>query len=377
MSTVGFLKPVYTELSEYIHDVCSSKLAVELSDKLSAVAARISSVAESLWSYVDTTRKSIDDLFLFYQHGASSFIKSALSSLTARFVLYSLNELTGEEYQENADMQLTMLISEGSDAAIRKFPTTQNATLSVATLLHAQNKNPNRQTIVYFPANFDIWQASIDFLIRLHKSTNTNIHAINYRGTGGSDGFPEVEDTLINDGIAYVKNLIQSGVQPGKIALFGGSIGAGVCLAVAARLADENIVVNTIPLRSYKVLADIIAQVLPVAAHSTARFAAKMGWKLDSQAVLPKLRGHMICMYSEQDPMVPVARSIKNAIETAPAGSLQLASIEYVEMHEDDFAKECPQRVEDPDCNPHIRPFAPSEEAALAAAINRLWLRTL
>lgn len=78
-------------------------------------------------------------------------------------------------------------------------------------------------------------------------------------------------------------------------------------------------------------------------------------------------------MYSEQDPMVPIAASIKTALETAPAGSLQLTSIEYVKMDEAAFSQECPQFAEDPDLHPHIRPFAPSEQASLVAAIHRLW----
>lgn len=373
MCTVGFLKPVYTDIVEYVHDVCTSQLARQLSDELSDIALRVSSVAQSVWSYIDTTRKSIDDLMLFYQRGVSSCIKSALSSLTARFVLYSLNELTGEEYQERAEVQLATLTSEGSETAIRKFPTTQNATLSVATLLHGPDKNPDKKTIVYFPTNFEIWQGSIDYLISLHKSTHTDLHAMNYRGIGGSDGFPEIEDTLINDGIAYVRDLIRQGVPANKIAVYGDSIGASVAMSVAAQLADENIVVHTIPIRSFRLLADVIAQVLPVAADTAARFAATMGWKLDSQVLLPRLKGRMICMYSEQDPMVPIAASIKTALETAPAGSLQLTSIEYVKMDEAAFSQECPQFAEDPDLHPHIRPFAPSEQASLVAAIHRLW----
>lgn len=373
MCTVGFLKPVYAELSEYVHDVCTSELAQQLSDELSDLALRISSVAQTVWISIDTTRKSIDELMLFYQRSVSSFIKSSFGSLTARFVLYSLNELTGEEYQERAEVQLATLTSEGSETAIRKFPTTDNTTLSVATILHPQHKNPDKKTIVYFPTSFEIWQGSIDYLISLHKSTQTDIHAINYRGTGGSDGFPEKEDTLINDGIAYVKDLIQSGVPANKISVFGGSVGASVAMSVAAQLADEHQDINIIAVRPFILLADLIAQVLPVAADTMAQFAAKVGWKLDAQPLLPRFKGRMICVYNEQDPMVPIAKSLKTALETAPAGSLQLKSIEYVKMDEVAFSHECPSIAEDPDCNPHVRPFAPSEQASLVAAINRLW----
>ncbi len=364
-------------LTEYANALFGPTLYSELSADLSNLNKRIATIASSVWNIVQEYAKAIDEATLYYRKTISWFITSTLSSLTARFVLYSLNELSGEEYQERANIQLATLNSEGSQTALQSFATTLNATLSTVTLVHPPQINPSKHTIVYFPTNFEIWQASIDYLISLHKEACADVYALNYRGTGGSNGFAETEDMLINDGLAYVQDLIAKGVPADKIALFGGDIGGAVAVAVAAKLAEQGIVVDIISIRSFKTLTAVIREALPVAPDLFANFAAKMHWKLNAEADLPKLKGNFICMSSDQDPILPVAIQIKAALEAAPTNTLQLQSTHYIKMDENAFVKDFPQLAEDPDCNPHIRPFAKSEQVELIAAIKSLWKNTI
>lgn len=366
---------IQRQIHEYVSDISNSPLGVQLSENLLELSQRVSHVASKVWQYVDIARQHIDDGVVWLRGGISWFIKSSLSSLTARFVLYSLNELTGEEYQEAANQELAALEKEGSTAEQIHFPTTQNATLSVATILHPEAKNPQKKTIVYFPTNFELWQMPYTrgYLKALHTDAAVNIHAINYPGTGGSTGFPEVEETLINDGLNYVQHLIKDGVHPSNIALVGGDIGGALATIIASKLAAENHTVHVVSIRSFRSLTSMIETIFPLASHKVAQFAAAMNWKLDVETVLPTLKGRFICMYNEHDPMIPVAVSIKTALENAPAGSLQFASIEYLKMDDDAFALENKTMAEDPDCTPHVRPLAKTEVAQIAASIKRIW----
>jgi fermentation-respiration switch protein FrsA (DUF1100 family) len=57
---------------------------------------------------------------------------------------------------------------------------------------------------------------------------------LSYRGFGGSSGSPS-ETGLITDANAGYDWLIAKGVEPGRIALLGESLGSGVAVQLAAR----------------------------------------------------------------------------------------------------------------------------------------------
>jgi len=288
----------------------------------------------------------------------------------ARFVLYSL-ELSGDEYEEHVQKVFKDLRDEGSQAVSLNFPVSQNATLSIVTLCHPPQKNPDKKTIIYFPRNFEIWQKSISFLQKLHQDTGADIHAINYRGTGDGTGFPEVSDTLIQDGLSYVQSLDLSN---NNIVLFGDDIGAAVAKNVAGILELENINLDVVSVRSFICLSELIRRTAPIAPDFCANFAEKMHWKLDVEAALRRLKGRLICVYAAHDPIIPSEISVKAFIETAPENTLKFRKIELICMDEAAFKEEHPQMAEDPDCNSHIRPFAASELNSIATAIKALWV---
>lgn len=67
---------------------------------------------------------------------------------------------------------------------------------------------------------------------------NANVIGFNYRGIGLSSGKVLTQDHLIEDGIAQVQNLLDSGVPSEKIVLKGHSLGGAVATLVAKHFHD-------------------------------------------------------------------------------------------------------------------------------------------
>lgn len=322
-----------------------------------SISESLSDVTQRVYSAALSVMKSIDDFFTRCHQGTAEYIRSFLSCFTARFVLYSINELTGNEHQPRADAELEKLIALGSQALHNRFATADGHSLSTVQL----TKNSHRKAIIYFPASYEIWQTAIDFLKQLHTEAEVDVYAINYRRSGSSTGFPENEHVLVEDGLNYVRDLISKGVA--NPILFGSDIGAAVATKIAAQLEQD---VDLVSLRPYGSLTEVIRQVFPLAPDFSASFAEAMNWGLDTQDALPHLRKNLICMYSEKDPYVPTPARLHTALAT------NLKSLQIFKMDESAFAQEFPALAEDPDWTPHIRPLASSERAQLIDAIKKL-----
>ncbi|MBS0633845.1 MAG: hypothetical protein JSR37_00090 [Verrucomicrobia bacterium] len=319
---------------------------------LHAAGTGISALSERVYNAALWTFQHIDRLY----NSAVANLKSALSAFTARIVLYSLNELSGNEHLHSADSELLALTAQGSAANHVRFITNDGTSLSTVELLHPEH----RESVVYLPTSYEIWQwpATLNFLKELHTAAKVNVYALNYRKTGSSAGFPENEHQLFNDSLQYVQSLIAKGAN---ITVFGSDIGAALAIKVAAA---QNL--NVIALRPYSSLTEVIQQVFPLAPDFAAQFAKAMDWSLDTSEALPQLQKKMICMYSEQDSFVPTAARLKTAL------AAHLASLQIIKMDEEAFTQEFPQLAQDPDCKPHIRPLASTERAELFAAIKHL-----
>ncbi|MCE5294072.1 MAG: hypothetical protein LLF94_05605 [Chlamydiales bacterium] len=345
---------------------------VYISPAIKQLRDRISRIAQGVIHGIQV----IDDFVDYQRLRLALRIKSALSSFVARFVLYSINELSGKDQKAQAESQLAAIRQTGSCAEEYLFKASDSVTLSCVQLIHPKEINPQSHTIIYFPTNFEIWQASLPKLKHLQDNTAANVHALNWRKTGGSTSFPEVQQTLISDGVAYVRELMKQGIPPANIVLYGDDIGAAVAATVAAELVNDDIQVDLVSLRGYRSLTALIRHTMPACANVIARIAACMNWELNVEAVLPKLTGRIICMYHEHDPIVPLPISLKTAITEAQAkGSLNAHSVQFIKMNENAFTNEFPQFAEDTDITPHNRNLATIEQQWLYALIKKLWIQ--
>src|SRR5437763_1455115 len=126
MCTTESIQGAYSHLRECVHDTLNNPFVRKASSDLSEITSRVSLIAQEVWKQIDSCRQYVDLILLRVQKGISSYIKSALSSLVARFVLYSL-ELTGDEYEEHVQKVFKELKDEGSQVASLNFPVNQNS----------------------------------------------------------------------------------------------------------------------------------------------------------------------------------------------------------------------------------------------------------
>ncbi|MBS0656500.1 MAG: hypothetical protein JSR46_12045 [Verrucomicrobia bacterium] len=292
----------------------------------------------------------------------------AASSTVALFVLPSLASLS------NGQIEMMRRLAKVDIAEVnQKWPGTcdiiQLGTIQGIAFAHSKEVNPERKTLFYFLGNNGFWEQRVYELLEVHRHTGVDIFCYNYRGTGGNTQFPLTDKALIDDGAMQVRNILLQGVSPRKILLYGKSLGAGVAAEIAGLLEDENISVNVGSETGFRSLAAVIAHVtkdIPLLGPKCAPIAHEYGWRLHPEAVLTKLKGHLIIVDNKQDGLIPPAISFGTAVDEAKP-SLQLRSITRIEMNDREYEREA-QAVRDP----HTRPLSMQEREELYAAIRQV-----
>ncbi len=348
---------------------CVQTFGYQVAAVASCIKSRCQAVALCIFTAISDAYKAVCSTLNRFKTSINNCVRTALCSLVARFVIYSLNELKAEVFAEKVSGTFAKLTSEGSTASEKRFEM-----LSTVAICYPQDKNPTKKTVIYVPSKLEIWQQSVEYLACLHKDAGVDVYSLNFRGSGTSNGFPLVEATVIEDVEAFVASIIKTGVDPKNIVLFGDDIGATYSIKAAAALADKGYDVNVIASRCYKSLTSLIRSVFPIAQNFIANSCANLGWSGDAECDLPKLKGSIVCVYSDEDPYIPQEEALKSALDNAPAGSLHLKKISYVKMSESDFAAEFPEAVKDPAYDPHIRPFTTNEHEQLMQLIRELFV---
>jgi pimeloyl-ACP methyl ester carboxylesterase len=135
--------------------------------------------------------------------------------------------------------------------------------------------------------------------------------AFNYRGTGESGGRPS-EAGVYRDAAAVCDYLTHElDVEPGRIVLWGHSIGGAIATHLAIRRDCAGLVLES-TFRSAKVMAGRIMPLLP------------LGWflsyRLDNEGNIPKTECPILFIHGTLDPVVPIDDSRRlHALAEAPA----------------------------------------------------------
>jgi hypothetical protein len=182
------------------------------------------------------------------------------------------------------------------------------------------------RTIVYFLPNGKIWPLHLEKLLFLSSSLRANVVCYNYRGTGRSGGVALSEDDLVSDSIKIVEHELPHGLP----FIHSYSLGGGVAMQVLKYFEDRNISLSSCNERSFQSIAKIIK-----AWHwlysPIGWIASATGWTLNSEAVLPSLRGTHIFMSHPNDEVIiggarlreaatPLHRPNFHFIDMAPNG---------------------------------------------------------
>jgi pimeloyl-ACP methyl ester carboxylesterase len=167
------------------------------------------------------------------------------------------------------------------------------------------------RAVVYFGGNAEDVSRAMPVLRAAFP--DTAIHALHYRGYGGSTGRP-TEEALVDDGVALMADVA---TRHAAIAMVGRSLGSGVAMQVAARHPPARLVLVT-PFDRMGALARHHYPWLPAGLLLRERY--------ESAAHAPDIRVPTTLVVASRDSIVPPerARALASAFAPGVARSIVL-----------------------------------------------------
>lgn len=154
---------------------------------------------------------------------------------------------------------------------------------------------PGKPTVLYFHGQAGNLACRSE-RVRRYRSAGLGLLMVAYRGFSGSTGRPS-EQANVEDGLFAVDWLEGNGVPPGRLVIYGESLGTGVAAQVAARREISALVLDS-PFTS---LTDLAAQrhpLLPVRRFIADRYETLMH--------ADKISAPVLVLHGEDDPIVPM-----------------------------------------------------------------------
>ncbi len=109
---------------------------------------------------------------------------------------------------------------------------------------HPADGDAEPPVVVFFHGNAGNIAHRADLLAWFVEGTGARVILFDYSGYGGNEGSPS-EDACHADGLAVLDWLQEQGIPPGRVVLYGESIGGAVALGVAAERGCAGIVVQS------------------------------------------------------------------------------------------------------------------------------------
>ena len=184
--------------------------------------------------------------------------------------------------------------------------------------------------IIYFQGNGGGLSLRAERFRKL-TADGTGLVALNYRGYGGSDGWPSEAGIILDAKAAYDFAVSRYGAQ--RIVLWGESLGTGVAVALAA----ENPVARVLLESPYTSIADVASSVywfVPV------RWLIEDGFYSDAR--IDKVKVPVLVVHGERDTIIPIGFAERlYAIISAPKQFVRLPNA----GHNDHDSHGLPERV--------------------------------
>jgi len=172
-----------------------------------------------------------------------------------------------------------------------------------------------RGTLLFFHGNAGNIGDRIESLSIFHK-LGLNSFIIDYHGYGLSGGSAGEQETYLDARAAWDHLVNQRRIPPGKIVLFGRSLGGGV----AAWLSNQVTAAGLIMESSFTSVPDLAAKFYPI---FPVRWLARI--RYDATAALSGGRGPVLIVHSTDDEIVPFAHA--RALYEAAAASKSLLQL--------------------------------------------------
>jgi fermentation-respiration switch protein FrsA (DUF1100 family) len=148
--------------------------------------------------------------------------------------------------------------------------------------------------LLFFHGNAGNLSDRAGLTIELATRTRSEVFIVGYRGYGRSEGRPD-EDGLYLDAHAAWRHLTEDGVKPGRIVIFGKSLGGAVAVDLAIREPAAGLIVES----SFSSIPDMARVHYPF----VPRFMIRT--RMDSLAKVPLVSCPKLFIHSHVDEVVP------------------------------------------------------------------------
>jgi uncharacterized protein len=155
---------------------------------------------------------------------------------------------------------------------------------------------PGQPTLLYFHGNGGGLADRVDRFQRF-MGQGWGVYMMAYRGYAGSTGYPTEANNIADARRAY-DALVQEGVPPGSIILYGESLGTNVATRMAAEKASAGLILES-PYTSVLEIALTEYPFLPVRLLLSDRY--------ETDKVIPQVRVPVLILHGKQDDVIPVA----------------------------------------------------------------------
>jgi hypothetical protein len=174
---------------------------------------------------------------------------------------------------------------------------------------HTAPEQKSQRNIVYLLPNGKIWPLQMKELCFLSSSLRANVICYNYRGCGRSGGVPLSQDEVVSDAI----KIVEPQVRQGRVFIHSYSLGGGIAMQVLKHFEDRGISLGSCNERSFQTITKIL-KALNSLYTPVGWIASWTGWTLNSEEVLPTLRGqHIFMSHPHDDVILPEAQLAQSA----------------------------------------------------------------
>lgn len=155
---------------------------------------------------------------------------------------------------------------------------------------------PGRPTILYFHGNAGNL-ANRSERVRRYVARGLGLLMLSYRSYSGSTGSPTERANVADAKLAY-EALVQEGVAPEDIIVYGESLGSGVAVQLAAEKPVGGVILDA----PYTAIVDVAVGAYPVFPVRWFLFD-----RYETMRYLPKVRAPLLIIHGEADEVIPVA----------------------------------------------------------------------
>jgi fermentation-respiration switch protein FrsA (DUF1100 family) len=155
---------------------------------------------------------------------------------------------------------------------------------------------PGQPTLLYFHGNAGNLLSRAG-RVGEYMAKGRGILMLSYRGYGGSGGKPTEINNVRDAGLAY-QWLVEQGVAPDDIVLYGESLGSGVAVQLAEKVPVGGVVLDA----PYTSIAEVGARIypfLPVRSLILDRY--------DSLSRIARLTAPLLIVHGELDDLIPIS----------------------------------------------------------------------